>query len=104
MNRLSDLIKTASEQAREIILNALGRLVASGELPTEPMPNFIVEIPADKSHGDMASNAAMASAKAFKMPPRAYRKGSCDRRHLLRENGDSRSRLYQLLPGRQVVR
>ena len=70
MNRLSDLIKTASEQAREIILNALGRLVASGELPTEPMPNFIVEIPADKSHGDMASNAAMASAKAFKMPPR----------------------------------
>ena len=67
---MSDLIKTASEQAREIILGALGRLVASGELPGEPMPGFIVEIPADKSHGDMASNAAMASARTFKMPPR----------------------------------
>lgn len=67
---MSNLIKTASSELNEIILNALGHLVSAGELPNEPIPAFNIEIPADKSHGDFAANAAMVSAKAFRMAPR----------------------------------
>lgn len=75
---MSDLIKLASKQAREIILDSIGRLVSLEKVPAEPIPDFIVEIPADKSHGDLASNAAMASAKALKMPPRSIAEMICE--------------------------
>lgn len=67
---MSDLIKSASEQLRELITEALGKMVADGTAPAEPLPDFTVEIPADKSHGDFAANTAMVCARAFKMPPR----------------------------------
>lgn len=67
---MSDLIKSASLQLRELITDALGVLVAEGVAPAEPLPSFVIEIPADKSHGDFAANTAMVCAKAFKMPPR----------------------------------
>lgn len=67
---MANLIKTASSELNEIILAALGRLVSDGKLPAEPIPAFNIEIPADKIHGDFAANAAMVSAKTFKMAPR----------------------------------
>lgn len=67
---MSDLIKNASEQLRELIYNALGVLVSKNTIPQTALPDFNIEIPADKSHGDFASNIAMVSAKALKMPPR----------------------------------
>ena len=67
---MSDLIKKASSQRREMIMDALGALVAEQAVPAVPMPDFTIEIPADKSHGDFAANTAMVCAKAFKMPPR----------------------------------
>lgn len=63
-------IAAASEEARALILDALGRLVADGTFPAEPLPAFNIEIPADRSHGDYASNVAMASAKTLHMAPR----------------------------------
>ena len=76
---MSDLIKSASEQLRELILDALGKLVAEGVVPAEPIPAFNIEIPADKSHGDFAANTAMVCAKAFKMPPRKIAELICDK-------------------------
>jgi len=67
---MSDLIKSASLQLRELINDALGVLVAEGVAPAEPLPSFAVEIPSDKSHGDFAANTAMVCARAFKMAPR----------------------------------
>ena len=67
---MSDLIKKASTQLREMIMDAIGVLVAEQAVPAVPMPDFTIEIPADKSHGDFAANTAMVCAKAFKMPPR----------------------------------
>lgn len=67
---MSDLIKKASTQLREMIMDALGELVAEQAVPAVPIPDFAIEIPADKSHGDFAANTAMVCAKAFKMPPR----------------------------------
>lgn len=65
-----NLIKTASEEVREIILKALGELVADGQFSDEAIPAFNVEIPADAKNGDMSTNVAMVCAKAFRMAPR----------------------------------
>jgi len=63
-------IAAASADARALIMDALGRLIANGTFPAEPLPAFNIEIPADRAHGDFAANIAMVSAKALHMPPR----------------------------------
>ncbi len=63
-------IAAASANAHSIIVDAMGRLVADGVFPAEPLPGFIVEIPADRSHGDFAANVAMVCAKPLHMAPR----------------------------------
>ena len=67
---MSKIVQEATDQLRTAILEAAGRAVAAGELPAEPMPGFALEVPADRAHGDWATNAAMVSAKAFRLPPR----------------------------------
>ena len=67
---MMNMMAEAQAQLREILLNALGSLIAEGKLPAEAIPAFKIEVPADKSHGDFATNIAMASAKFFHMPPR----------------------------------
>lgn len=63
-------IKAASNELRELLMNALGRLVSEGKIEAVPLPAFNIEIPQDKSHGDFATNIAMASAKPLKSAPR----------------------------------
>lgn len=79
---MADLINAASEQLRTLINEALGRLVAEQAIPAEPLPQYTVEIPADKSHGDFAANTAMVSARALKMPPRKIAELICGAIHL----------------------
>lgn len=67
---MSKLVQQATEELREAILSAAGSAVAAGELPAEPMPAFTLEIPADRTHGDWSANAALVSARAFRLPPR----------------------------------
>ncbi|MDE5763620.1 MAG: arginine--tRNA ligase [Ruminococcus sp.] len=76
---MSDLIKSASLQLRELIIEALGRLTSEGIAPAVPLPDFTVEIPADKSHGDFAANTAMVCARAFRMPPRKIAELICEK-------------------------
>ncbi|MDE6521121.1 MAG: arginine--tRNA ligase [Ruminococcus sp.] len=76
---MSDLIKSASLQLREIIIDAIGKLVAEGKAPAEPLPDFTVEIPADKSHGDFAANTAMVCARVFRMSPRKIAELICEK-------------------------
>ncbi len=64
-------VNEAKLQVKEIIMEALGRLIAEGKLPAEPLPPFQVTIPADVAHGDFSANAALVSAKALKNNPRA---------------------------------
>jgi arginyl-tRNA synthetase len=56
---------------RNAIIDAMGRAMSAGELPLAPTPNFTIETPADRTNGDLASNVAMVSARAFKKAPRA---------------------------------
>ena len=67
---MSNLIKTAIDDVKEIILNAMGELIAEEELAAEPIPVFNVEIPADAKNGDMSTNVAMVCARVFKLSPR----------------------------------
>ncbi len=67
---MTNMMAAAQAQLREMLMQALGTLVAEEKVPAEAVPAFKIEIPADKSHGDFASNIAMASAKALRMPPR----------------------------------
>lgn len=67
---MTNMMAAAQKQLREMLLSALGALVAEEKVPAEPIPAFKIEIPADKSHGDFAANIAMVSAKALRMPPR----------------------------------
>lgn len=76
---MSDLINKASLQLRELIMDALGRLTAEEAVPAVSLPDFNIEIPADKSHGDFAANTAMVCARAFKLPPRKIAELICDK-------------------------
>ncbi|MBR6871986.1 MAG: arginine--tRNA ligase [Ruminococcus sp.] len=67
---MSDMIKKAQDQVRELIMKALGECVAQGIFPAEPIPGFNVEIPADPKNGDMSANTAMVCARAFRQAPR----------------------------------
>ena len=60
----------ALENARALLENAAAAAMASGALPQAELPAFIVEIPADVKNGDVASNLAMAGARAFRKAPR----------------------------------
>ncbi|MBQ9809030.1 MAG: arginine--tRNA ligase [Ruminococcus sp.] len=76
---MSDLINKASLQLRELIMEALGKLTAEEAVPAVPLPDFNIEIPADKSHGDFAANTAMVCARAFKLPPRKIAELICEK-------------------------
>ncbi len=68
--KMTNPIKSASDELRELLMNALGRLVSEGKIESVPLPAFNVEIPQDKSHGDFATNVALACAKPLKSAPR----------------------------------
>ena len=57
-------------QARDLLTMAAQAAMADGSLPEAELPGFIVEIPADPKNGDVASNLAMAGARAFRKAPR----------------------------------
>jgi arginyl-tRNA synthetase len=57
---------------RALIDQGIAHLRATGSLPADvTTPEFVVERPKDRSHGDFASNAAMVLAKAARTSPRA---------------------------------
>jgi len=66
-------ISIASEELRSLITAAIEKAIEKGELaaPADGLPKFLIEQPADPTHGDFATNAAMAGARAFRKPPRA---------------------------------
>ena len=63
-------VAAAKAAAYDLILAAMGAAIAAQALPAAATPAFRIEIPADIKNGDFACNAAMVSAKAFRLPPR----------------------------------
>ena len=62
--------KAALDAARELLTGAAKSAMSAGTLPEAELPDFIVEIPGDVKNGDIASNLAMAGARAFHRAPR----------------------------------
>lgn len=63
-------VKKTKENIFEMLTKAAMDAKAHGELNIETVPNFVVEIPRDKTHGDFAANIAMLLAKQAKKAPR----------------------------------
>lgn len=67
---MSKIIKETEIKLKEIIEKAVACAIENGELPQAEMPDFIIEIPANKANGDYSSNVAMAGARVFRKAPR----------------------------------
>ncbi len=61
---------TIRETVRDIIRTGLENCFASGQLSSGQMPSIVVETPANRDHGDFATNVAMQLARAEKKAPR----------------------------------
>ena len=56
---------------KQALVNAFQKAQDTGLLSKDAaIPDFAIEIPADRSHGDLATNAAMVSARTFRLAPR----------------------------------
>jgi arginyl-tRNA synthetase len=67
---MSKIVFQATGELKCAIRGAFAEAIKNGELPEAAVPEFSIEIPADRAHGDWATNAAMVSAKVFRLAPR----------------------------------
>ena len=58
------------EIVREILRKTFEKCREDGSLQTQEIPDFVVEVPKNKDHGDIAANLAMLLPKTEKKPPR----------------------------------
>lgn len=63
----ANVLENMYEQVKAAIADAA---VAAGLAAREELPAFVLEVPKDKSHGDLATNAAMQLTKLAKKNPR----------------------------------
>ncbi|CAM4468522.1 arginine--tRNA ligase [Paenibacillus tarimensis] len=62
-----NILEQFHQQLKAAIADAV---VAAGLVQREELPVFVIEVPKDKSHGDLATNAAMQLTKLAKRNPR----------------------------------
>lgn len=67
---MSKLVKQATDQLHTLIVDALCKAVSEGEIPSEPIPAFNIEVPANRDNGDYSSNIAFVCAKVFRCAPK----------------------------------
>lgn len=79
---MSYIVKSAENQIYDIINNAVKKSIANGQLPEGEIPQFNVEVPADRSHGDYSTNAAMVSARVFRTAPMKIAAALCENAEL----------------------
>ena len=67
---MSVVVKETRKSIKDLILTAAKKAMENGVLPETQLPDFVIEEPADKTHGDFAVNAAMVWARALRNAPR----------------------------------
>lgn len=65
------IVTSMREKIRAEIEKAIEQAKQEGKIKGEKLPDFVVEVPREKSHGDFATNVAMLLCKEAKMAPRA---------------------------------
>ena len=68
---MSVLVNKTRQNIKFAVIDAAKKAIVNGQLPEAEMTEFIIESPADRSHGDFAVNAAMAWARVFRKAPAA---------------------------------
>lgn len=71
-------IDKAKQQITELITAAFNEAIERGLLCGGEITPFIIEIPADRSHGDFSTNAAMVNARTFKTAPLKIASALCE--------------------------
>lgn len=72
-------IEQTAEQLRNIIIKAAEQAISDGALQKVTLPDFAVEAPAQRVHGDLAANLAMVAAKSFGTAPRTIAQAIAER-------------------------
>lgn len=67
MTQRKNPLKLVNERVKEAIADAI---VNAGIVAPEEVPDIVLEVPRDKAHGDLATNAAMQLTKIAKRNPR----------------------------------
>ena len=67
---MKSTVQRALDQMQTLVTTAAQAAQQSGLLPQGDLASFIIEVPADKANGDYSTNAAMANARTFRLPPR----------------------------------
>ena len=60
---MSKLVKQTEDALHTLVVEALGKAIAAGELPAAAMPSFIVEIPQDRANGDYSTTPRLSERR-----------------------------------------
>ncbi len=74
---MSKILRKANKDIKSIIENAAKKAMENEAFSNAELPDFSVEVPADRAHGDYAVNAAMVWARALKSAPRKIAETLC---------------------------
>ncbi len=75
---MSKIVLQATDNLKKIIKQAVSAAIDANTLPKADIPEFVIEMPQDKSHGDFATNIAMVSAKVFRTAPIKIAQSICE--------------------------
>ncbi len=67
---MSVIVAKAKEEIKNIIYKAAEKALEGSEVKVADLPDFVIEVPSNREHGDYALNAALVWARAFKKAPR----------------------------------
>ncbi|TYO96525.1 arginyl-tRNA synthetase [Desulfallas thermosapovorans DSM 6562] len=70
MSEVTSVVEEMRAALEKALVEAVDKAVQAGELPPVELPDFVVEVPREREHGDFATNLAMLLPKQARMAPR----------------------------------
>ena len=67
---MSNIFQNCVDNLKQEITLAVHKAIGKGQLMNAQLPEFVIEVPADKKNGDLATNIAMACARIFRTSPK----------------------------------
>lgn len=76
---MKDVKTKVQQRIKDLLAAALNEAIKENVINIEEIPDFYIEVPQDKEHGDFAANIAMLLARQAKMPPRKIAEAIAER-------------------------
>lgn len=67
---MKSVLESVKERIISAVVSAVEKAKEEGKISYEVLPDFVLEVPREKEHGDFAANIAMLLTKQAKMAPR----------------------------------